>query len=85
MALNNFNSNLVRLKEIAAGAHESPRTEFQFQLGAIKGPLPYSTPTLSLHFNSNLVRLKVAGEQGLRHLHGLFQFQLGAIKGAPGT
>ena len=53
-----FNSSMVRLKEINTIAISPQVKIFQFQYGAIESVVPSSTIFSHPHFNSSMVRLK---------------------------
>ena len=74
-----FNSNMVRLKELASNSGFGERNMFQFQYGTIKRSINLPKTWVFPCFNSNMVRLKVIVERLIK-LIKMFQFQYGTIK-----
>ena len=78
-----FNSKLVRLKGCPPVRAEDRPTEFQFQTGAIKRGVFFSTrPAGGLCFNSKLVRLKVGADGRVYYTQACFNSKLVRLKAA---
>ena len=60
MEMVDFNSSMVRLKEMVVNALTGEYVKFQFLNGAIKRPFEIGLPETQDYFNSSMVRLKVS-------------------------